>query len=143
MQALAYLHPLLQALVLLLGFNVMSLGLKTRNMRMSEAATEFQKRVFARKHYQRGKYFLILYSIGYFDGLASNIFLRQKALFMSSHAYFASISLGLFLLAGKFGKSLTHQRAPDREDYDLHSWSALGGLFLSLANVVTGYSLLP
>lgn len=111
-------------------------------MRIS-GVPEFQKNILVKNHYRRGKYFLIFYAIGYIDGLASHLFLRQKEPFMSSHAYFASISLALFLLAGKFGKTLSTLKGRDKEDYDLHSWSALGGLFLSMANVVTGYSLLP
>ncbi len=142
MSFLAYLHPIIQSLTILLGFHVMSLGLKTRNMRHSHA-DQSSRRIEAGKHYRRGIYFLFLYSLGYLDGLTIHYFFNHKTPFLSSHAYFASISLGLLLLAGKFGKNLSSYGEHDKEDYELHSWSAMGGLFLSLANAVTGYSLLP
>ena len=139
---LAYLHPVMQVLVLVIAVATLRLGLALKNHRLQARLLE-QRHGVMERHVQLGWIFLVCLSAGYGFGLLSMWLFRGQALFRSAHFFFGTLALLLFLAGGYMGW-LLHRGTPRHADVrDVHGFLAYLGLFVSLGVAVMGFILLP
>ena len=139
---LAYLHPVMQLVVLVIAVAVLRLGLALKNDRLSVRRLE-QRHGVMQRHAQLGWIFLGCLSAGYFFGLLSMWLIRGQALFRSAHFFFGTLALLLFLAGGFMGWRLLRGTSRYADVRDVHGFLAYLGLFVSLGVAVMGFILLP
>ncbi|GIX49514.1 MAG: hypothetical protein KatS3mg131_3725 [Candidatus Tectimicrobiota bacterium] len=139
---LAYLHPLLQVLALLIALATLRLGLALKGHRGGRRRVANWAEIFER-HTQLGLLGVGLLSGGYLLGLLSMPLLRQRPPLRSAHFFFATLALALFLAGGYSGWRLKRGTKKYAEVRDLHGFLVYLGLFLSLGAAIMGFALLP
>ena len=139
---LAYFHPAMQVLVLVIAVAVLRLGLALKKDRLGPRRLE-QRQGVMRRHTQLGWIFLGCLSTGYLFGLLSMWLFRGQALFRSAHFFFGSLALLLFLGGGYMGWRLQRGTRRYADVRDVHGFLAYLGLFVSLGVAVMGFILLP
>jgi hypothetical protein len=139
---LAYLHPVVQVLVLLMALATLRLGLALKAHRTSQRQLHNWHEVFQR-HTQLGLLFLAALSAGYVLGLLSMPLFRERPPFRSAHFFFATVSLVLFLGGGYTGWRLKQGTEKYADVRDVHGFLVYLALFISLAVGVMGFILLP
>ena len=139
---LAYLHPVMQVLVLVIAVATLRLGLALKNHRLQARLLE-QRHGVMERHVQLGWIFLVCLSAGYGVGLLSMWLFRGQALFRSAHFFFGTLALLLFLAGGYMGWLLHRGTRRHADVRDVHGFLAYLGLFVSLGVAVMGFILLP
>ena len=139
---LAYLHPAMQVLVLVIAVAVLRLGLALKKDRLGPRRLE-QRYGVMRRHTQLGWLFLGCLAAGYVFGLLSMWLFREQALFRSAHFFFGTLALLLFLGGGYMGWRLQRGTRRYADVRDVHGFLAYLGLFVSLGVAVMGFILLP
>ena len=139
---LAYLHPAMQVLVLVIAGAVLRLGLALKKDRLGPRRLE-QRQGVRRRHAQLGWLFLGCLAAGYVFGLLSMRLFREQALFQSAHFFFGTLVLLLFLGGGYTGWRLRQGTRQYADVRDVHGFLAYLGLFISLGVAVMGFILLP
>jgi hypothetical protein len=139
---LAYLHPILQVLVLLMAFATLRLGLALKRHRLRQRFLQNRRQIFQR-HTQLGLICLGCLLGGYLLGIGSMFWLRQRLPFRSAHFFFSTIALLLFLGGGYTGWRLKYGTKKYADVRDIHSFLVYLGLFLALGAAVMGFILLP
>ncbi len=139
---LAYLHPAMQVLVLVIAVATLRLGLALKKDRLGPRHLE-QRQGVMRRHTQLGWLFLGCLATGYVFGLASMWLFREQALFRSAHFFFGTLALLLFLGGGYMGWWLQRGTRRYADVRDVHGFLAYLGLFVSLGAAVMGFILLP
>jgi hypothetical protein len=140
--ALAYVHPVLQVLVLVVAFATFRLGLVLKKHRSRERLLYNQHEIFLR-HIQLGLTAVWGVIGGYALGLLSMLWLRQQPPFRSAHFFFASIALLLFLGVGYTGWRLKRGTQRYADVRDIHGFLVYLALFVSLGVGMMGFILLP
>ena len=139
---LAYFHPVMQVLVLVIAVATLRLGLALKNDRVGGRRLEQRQGVMER-HVQLGWIFLGCLCAGYGIGLLSMWLFREQALFRSAHFFFGTLALLLFIAGGYMGW-LLYRGTPRHADVrDVHGFLAYLGLFVALGVAVMGFILLP
>lgn len=139
---LAYIHPILQALVLIVAFAALRLGLALKKYRGRQGTFVNQHEIITR-HMQLGYIAVGALGGGYLLGLISMPWLRGRAPFGSAHFFFASLALLLFLGGAFTGWRLKHGTKRFADVRDIHGFLAYLALFVSLGVGVMGFILLP
>ena len=141
-ELLAYVHPVLQVLFLVIAFAALRLGLALKQHRLGQRALVQWQGVYKR-HTQLGLCFILCLTGGYVLGLLSMSLLRQQAPFRSAHFFFGTMAFLVFLGVGATGWALKRgsKRAADLRD--IHGFLVYLGLFVVLAVAVMGLTLLP
>lgn len=139
---LAYLHPAMQVLVLVIAVSVLRLGLALKKDRLGPRRLE-QRQGVMQRHTQLGWIFLGCLATGYVFGLLSMWLFREQALFRSAHFFFGTLALLLFLGGGYMGWRLQRGVRRYADVRDVHGFLAYLGLFVSLGVAVMGFILLP
>ncbi len=139
---LAYVHPILQVLVLIVAFAALRLGLALKKYRGRQGTFVNQHDIIAR-HMQLGYITVWALAGGYLLGLISMPWLRDRAPFGSAHFFFASLALLLFLGGGYTGWRLKHGTKRFADIRDIHGFLVYLALFVSLGVGVMGFILLP
>lgn len=138
----AYLHPVLQALTIVIAMAALRLGLALKKDRSGRRRLSDRRTIYQR-HTLLGLIFTGCLTGGYVLGLLSMPFFRDRAPFRSAHFFFATIALLLFL-GGAYAGWRLKQGTPKHADVrDIHGFLAYLGLFISLAVAVMGFILLP
>ncbi len=139
---LPYIHPLFQILVLLIGLKTLLSGFRVKSVRRypGEGGRRLQMR---NDHIKWGILFILFFTAGYGAGILSMILIRGKNPFRTSHAFFSTFCLSLFIIGGILGIKLRRMKDPPEDDLQLHALFTLSGFVLSLLNVIFGYGLLP
>jgi hypothetical protein len=138
----AYLHPVMQVLVLLMALATLRLGLALKKHRTRQRRLQEHRLLFAR-HVQLGLLFTGCLCAGYVLGILSMVFFRQQTPFRSAHFFFATLALGLFLGGAYAGWRLKQGTKKYADVRDLHSFLVYLGFFISLGVAVMGFILLP
>lgn len=141
-QLLAYLHPIMQVLVLLIALATLRLGLALKQHRIRRHRLQDRRQVFAR-HIQLGLLFVGCLCGGYVLGILSMPLFRDQAPFRSAHFFFATLALLLFLGGGYAGWRLKQGTDRYADIRDLHGFMVYLGFFISLGTAVMGFILLP
>ena len=139
---LAYVHPVLQVIVLLIAFAALRLGLALKKHRAGQRYLQNRRGVFQR-HTEIGLIFLGALVGGYILGVISMPAFRDQVPFGSTHFYFATIALLIFLGGGYTGWRLKKGTTKYADVRDLHGFLVYLGLFISLGVGVMGFILLP
>lgn len=139
---LAYFHPVMQVLVLVIAVATLRLGLALKNDRMGGRRLE-QRHGVMERHVQLGWIFLGCLCAGYGIGLLSMWLFREQALFRSAHFFFGTLALLLFLAGGYMGWLLYRGTSRYADVRDVHGFLAYLGLFVALGVAVMGFILLP
>ena len=139
---LAYLHPVMQVVVLAIAVAAFRLGLALKKDRLGPRRLE-QRYGVMRRHTQLGWLFLGCLAAGYAFGLVSMWLFREQALFRSAHFFFGTLALLLFLGGGYMGWRLQRGTPRYADVRDVHGFLAYLGLFVSLGVAVMGFILLP
>ena len=139
---LAYFHPVMQVLVLVIAVATLRLGLALKSDRLGARRLEQRQGVMGR-HVQLGWIFLGCLCAGHGIGLLSMWLFRDQVLFRSAHFFFGTLALLLFLAGGYMGW-LLYRGTPRYADVrDVHGFLAYLGLFVALGVAVMGFILLP
>jgi hypothetical protein len=141
-ELLPYVHPLWQAIALLLMVVTLSLGLRLRRMRILPGDPSPQATLL-RRHVVLGIVFLSMITSGYILGLLTMAFVRDEPVFRTAHGYFGTIVLGLFWLGAWYGARLSRGGPVAAKDVSNHAFFVILGAILALAVAVMGYVLLP
>ncbi|PON10670.1 hypothetical protein C2W62_48860, partial [Candidatus Entotheonella serta] len=104
---LAYIHPILQVLVLVLAFAALRLGLALKKYRGRSGIFYNQHEIITR-HMQLGYITVGALAGGYVLGLISMPWLRDRPHFGSAHFFFATMALLLFLGGAYTGWRMKH-----------------------------------
>lgn len=139
---LAYVHPVIQVVVLLMALAILRLGLALKKHRTRQRTLQNRPEIFTR-HTQLGLIFIACLSGGYLLGLLSMTLFRDRAPFGSAHFFFATISLLLFLGGGYTGWRLKQGTKKYADIRDIHGFLVYLGLFIALGAAVMGFILLP
>ena len=139
---LAYVHPTLQVLLLLMALATLRLGLALKNHRLRQRRLQNRPALF-RRHVQLGLSFVACLSIGYGLGVISMPLFRNRAPFRSAHFFFATLALLLFLGGGYAGWRLKQGTKKYADVRDIHGFMVYLGFFISLGVAVMGFILLP
>jgi hypothetical protein len=145
---LPYLHPLWQIGALALAFWTLSLGLRMRALRRRPArarggmAAGERRASLRERHARAGLLFLGAIAAGYAAGPLILGLAREKPVFESAHAFFATLTLLLLASGGALGYRLWRGAGSPR-DRDLHAYCMGFGLFLAIVAVMLGLGLLP
>src|SRR5215470_20030229 len=139
---LAYVHPVVQVLVLLMALATLRLGLALKNHRTGQRHLLQWQGVYHR-HTQLGLIFVGCLIGGYVLGLLSMPLFRQRPPFRSAHFFFGTLALLLFMAGGHAGWRLKQGTARYADVRDIHEFLVYLGLFVALAVAVMGFSLLP
>ena len=140
--ALAYVHPVLQVLVLIVAFATFRLGLVLKKHRSQERLLYNQHEIFLR-HIQLGLLTVWCVIGGYALGLLSMLWLRQQPPFRSAHFFFATIAILLFMGVGYTGWRLKQGTQHYADMRDIHGFLVYLALFVSLGVGMMGFILLP
>ena len=139
---LAYLHPVVQVLVLCLALATLRLGLALKNHRTGQRHLLQWQGVYNR-HTQLGLVFVGCLIGGYLLGLLSMPLFRQRPPFRSAHFFFGTLALLLFVAGGYTGWRLKQGTERYADVRDIHGFLVYLGLFVALAVAVMGFILLP
>jgi hypothetical protein len=141
-ELLAYVHPVVQVLVLLMALATLRLGLALKNHR-TERRHLMQWQGVYNRHTQLGLTFVGCLIGGYLLGLLSMPLFRQRPPFRSAHFFFGTLALLLFVTGGYTGWRLKHGTERYADVRDIHGFLVYLGLFIALAVAVMGFILLP
>jgi len=141
-ELLAYVHPVVQGLVLLMALATLRLGLALKNHRTGQRHLLQWQGVYNR-HTQLGLVFVGCLIGGYLLGLLSMPLFRQRPPFRSAHFFFGTLTLLLFVAGGYTGWRLKQGTERYADVRDIHGFLVYLGLFVALAVAVMGFILLP
>src|SRR5919108_3772390 len=139
-ELLAYVHPVIQVLVLLMALATLRLGLALKNHRTGRCRLQQPHAIFQR-HTQLGLLFVAWLSGGYILGVLSMPLLRERTPFRSAHFFFATMALLLFLGGGYTGWRLKQGTKQYDDTRDIHGFMVYLGLFISLGTAIMGFVL--
>jgi hypothetical protein len=139
---LAYVHPAVQGLVLLMAIATLRLGLALKNHRTGQRHLAQREGIYNR-HTQLGLCFIICLSGGYLLGMLSMPWFRERPPFRSPHFFFGTLALLLFLGGAYTGWRLKRGTERYADVRDIHGFLVYLALFIALAVAVMGFILLP
>lgn len=139
---LAYVHPVVQVLVLLIALATLRLGLALKNHRTGQRALAQWEGIY-RRHTQLGLIFVSCLIGGYLLGILSMPWLRERPPFRSPHFFFGTLALLLFIAGGYTGWRLKQGTERYADVRDIHGFLVYLALFIALAVAVMGFILLP
>jgi hypothetical protein len=145
---LPYLHPLWQIGAIVVALWTLSLGLRLRALRRrrlagpGKAAEAPSRAALVERHARAGLTFLAAIAVGYTGGPLILGLARDKPVFESAHAFFATLTLLVLAGGGSLGWRLLRGRGSPR-DRDLHVYCMGLGLLLVLVAAMLGLGLLP
>ena len=139
---LAYVHPVVQVLVLLMAIATLRLGLALKNHRTGQRHLAQREGIYNR-HTQLGLCFIICLSGGYLLGMLSMPWFRERPPFRSPHFFFGTLTLLLFLGGAYTGWRLKRGTERYADVRDIHGFLVYLALFITLAVAVMGFILLP
>ena len=139
---LAYLHPVVQVLVLLMALATLRLGLALKNHRTGQRALAQWEGLYNR-HTQLGLLFVSCLIGGYVLGILSMPWFRERPPFRSPHFFFGTLALLLFVAGGYTGWRLKQGTERYADVRDIHGFLVYLALFIALAVAVMGFILLP
>jgi len=141
-ELLAYVHPVVQVLVLLMALATLRLGLALKSHRTGQRPLAQWRGIYNR-HTQLGLIFVGCLLGGYLLGLLSMPLFRQRPPFGSAHFFFGTLALVLFVAGGYAGWRLKRGAERYADVRDIHGFLVYLALFIALAVAVMGFSLLP
>lgn len=139
---LAYVHPVVQVLALLMAIATLRLGLALKNHRTGQRHLAQREGIYNR-HTQLGLCFIICLSGGYLLGMLSMPWFRERPPFRSPHFFFGTLALLLFLAGAYTGWRLKQGTERYADVRDIHGFLVYLALFIALAVAVMGFILLP
>ena len=139
---LAYMHPVVQVLVLLLAVATLRLGLALKNYRTGRRALAQWEGIYNR-HTQLGLIFVSCLIGGYVLGMLSMPWFRGRPPFRSPHFFFGTLALLLFVAGGYTGWRLKQGTERYADVRDMHGFLVYLALFIALAVAIMGFILLP
>jgi uncharacterized protein DUF4079/cytochrome b561-like protein len=139
---LAYVHPVVQVLALLMAVATLRLGLALKNHRTGQRHLAQRQGIYNR-HTQLGLCFVICLSGGYLLGMLSMSWFRERPPFRSPHFFFGTLALLLFLGGAYTGWRLKQGTERYADLRDIHGFLVYLALFIALAVAVMGFILLP
>ena len=139
---LAYIHPVVQVLVLLIALATLRLGLALKNHRTGQRTLAQWEGIY-RRHTQLGLIFVSCLIGGYLLGILSMPWFRERPPFRSPHFFFGTLALLLFIAGGYTGWRLKQGTERYADVRDIHGFLAYLALFIALAVAVMGFILLP
>ena len=139
---LAYVHPAVQGLVLLMAIATLRLGLALKNHRTGQRHLAQREGIYNR-HTQLGLCFIICLIGGYLLGMLSMPWFRERPPFRSPHFFFGTLALLLFLGGAYTGWRLKRGTERYADVRDIHGFLVYLALFIALAVAVMGFILLP
>jgi uncharacterized protein DUF4079 len=139
---LAYMHPVIQVLVLLMAVATLRLGLALKNHRTGQRALAQWEGVY-RRHTQLGLLFVSCLTAGYLLGILSMSWFRERPPFRSPHFFFGTLALLLFVAGGYTGWRLKQGTERYADVRDIHGFLVYLAFFIALAVAVMGFILLP
>jgi hypothetical protein len=139
---LAYMHPLVQVLVLLMAFATLRLGLALKNHRTGQRTLAQWEGIYNR-HTQLGLLVVSCLIGGYLLGILSMPWFRERPPFRSPHFFFGTLALLLFVAGGYTGWRLKQGTERYADVRDIHGFLVYLALFIALAVAVMGFILLP
>lgn len=141
-ELLAYVHPVVQVLVLLMALATLRLGLALKNHRTGQRPLLQWQGIYHR-HTQLGLMVAGCLLGGYLLGLLSMPVFRQRLPFRSAHFFFGTLALLLFMGGSYAGWRLKQGTERYADICDIHGFLVYLALFVALAVAVMGLSLLP
>ena len=139
---LAYIHPVVQVLVLLMALATLRLGLALKNHRTGQRHLAQWQGIYQR-HTQLGLMFVGCLVGGYLLGILSLPWFRERPPFRSPHFFFGTLALLLFVGGGYAGWRLKQGTERYADVRDIHGFLVYLALFIALAVAVMGFILLP
>ena len=139
---LAYLHPVVQVLLLLMAVATLRLGLALKNHRTGQRALAQWEGIYNR-HTQLGLIFVSCLIGGYLLGILSMPWFRERPPFRSPHFFFGTLALLLFVAGGYTGWRLKQGTERYADVRDIHGFLVYLAFFIALAVAVMGFILLP
>lgn len=139
---LAYLHPVVQVLLLLMAVATLRLGLALKNHRTGQRALAQWEGIYNR-HTQLGLIFVSCLIGGYLLGILSMPWFRERPPFRSPHFFFGTLALLLFVAGGYTGWRLKQGTERYADVRDIHGFLVYFALFIALAVAIMGFILLP
>ena len=139
---LAYMHPVIQVLVLLMAVATLRLGLALKNHRTGQRALAQWEGIYNR-HTQLGLIFVSCLLGGYLLGILSMPWFRERPPFRSPHFFFGTLALVLFVAGGYTGWRLKQGTERYADVRDMHGFLVYLALFIALAVAIMGFILLP
>jgi hypothetical protein len=139
---LAYVHPVVQVLVLLMAVATLRLGLALKNHRTGQRPLAQWEGIYNR-HTQLGLCFIGCLIGGYLLGMLSMSWFRERPPLRSPHFFFGTLALLLFLGGAYTGWRLKQGTERYADMRDIHGFLVYLALFIALAVVVMGFILLP
>jgi len=139
---LAYVHPVVQVLVLLMAVATLRLGLALKNHRTGQRHLAQREGIYNR-HTQLGLCFIVCLSGGYLLGMLSMAWFRERAPFRSPHFFFGTLALLLFIGGAYTGWRMKQGTERYADMRDIHGFLVYLALFIALAVAVMGFILLP
>jgi uncharacterized protein DUF4079 len=139
---LAYMHPVVQVLVLLMALATLRLGLALKNHRTGQRALAQWDGLYNR-HTQLGLLFISCLLGGYLLGILSMPWFRERPPFRSPHFFFGTLALLLFVAGGYTGWRLKQGTERYADVRDIHGFLVYLAFFIALAVAVMGFILLP
>jgi hypothetical protein len=139
---LAYMHPVVQVLVLVMAFATLRLGLALKNHRTGQRTLAQWEGLYNR-HTQLGLLFVSCLIGGYLLGILSMPWFRERPPFRSPHFFFGTLALLLFVAGGYTGWRLKQGTERYADVRDIHGFLVYLALFIALAVAVMGFILLP
>ena len=139
---LAYMHPVIQALVLLVAVATLRLGLALKNHRTGRRPLAQWEGIYNR-HTQLGLIFVSCLLGGYLLGIVSMLWFRERPPFRSPHFFFGTLALLLFVAGGYTGWRLKQGTERYADVRDIHGFLVYLALFIALAVAIMGFILLP
>ena len=139
---LAYMHPVVQVLVLLIAVATLRLGLALKNHRTGQRALAQWEGIYKR-HTQLGLIFVSCLIGGYLLGILSMPWFRERPPFRSPHFFFGTLALLLFVAGGYTGWRLKQGTERYADMRDIHGFLVYLAMFIALAVAIMGFILLP
>lgn len=139
---LAYVHPVVQVLVLLIAVATLRLGLALKNHRTGQRTLAQWEGIYNR-HTQLGLIFVSCLIGGYLLGILSMPWFRERSPFRSPHFFFGTLALVLFVAGGYTGWRLKQGTERYADVRDIHGFLVYLALFIALAVAIMGFILLP
>lgn len=139
---LAYVHPVLQGLVLLMAVATLRLGLALKKHRLGQRHLAQWEGIYQR-HTQLGLIMVGCLLGGYVLGILSMLWFRERAPFGSPHFFFGTLAVLLFVAGSYTGWRLKKGTARYADMRDIHGFIVYLALFIALAVTVMGFILLP
>jgi|GEM_PF-836249 Protein of unknown function (DUF4079)/Na+-dependent bicarbonate transporter superfamily len=139
---LAYVHPVVQGLVLLMAVATLRLGLALKNHRTGQRPLAQWEGIYNR-HTQLGLIFVSCLIGGYVLGMLSMPWFRERPPFRSPHFFFGTLALLLFVAGGYTGWRLKQGTERYADVRDIHGFLVYFALFIALAVAIMGFILLP